>query len=99
MPERDKPSLVETLARGIAQRALGGLTRYAEQLLKRVLRLASLYLAGVVIALVGLVFLAIGVVKWLSVMVPTWLAWLMVGIVLFLLGAVLTLTAFLASRS
>ncbi|WP_455284434.1 phage holin family protein [[Eubacterium] cellulosolvens] len=99
MPEHDKSSLVETIARAIARRALGGLSRYAQQLLKRLLRLAGLYAAGVAVAIFGLAFLAVGVVKWLAMMVPSWLAWLVVGVVLLLLGVVLTLTAFLASKS
>jgi len=99
MPEDEKPSLLEALTRSLIQRALGGLSRYAEQLLRRLLRLAGLYLAGFMLAVVGLVFLALGVVRWLTLLVPSWLAWLMVGIVLFLLGVVLTMAAYIASRS
>lgn len=98
MPERDTRSLLEILIRGIAERALGGINRYAERLVKRVLRLAGLYLAGLVVALGGVVFLAIGAVKWLAVMIPSWLAWLIVGVIMLLLGVVLALTAFVASR-
>jgi hypothetical protein len=97
MPEDDKQSLLETIVRAIARRALRGLDRYAQQILKRLLRLAGLYVAGVAVALFGIGFLAVGAVKWLAIVVPSWLAWLIVGIILFLLGAVLTLTAFLAS--
>ena len=98
MPEQDEPSLVETIARAIARRALGGLSRYAEQILKSILRLAGLYVAGLVVALIGVGFLAMGVVKWLAMMLPSWLAWLIVGIILLLLGMVLTLATLVASR-
>lgn len=99
MPESEKRSLVETLARVVAQRALGGLSRYVERLFGRFLRLAGLYMAGLVVALIGLVFLAAGAVKWLAMIIPNWLAWLIVGVVLLLMGVVLTLATFLASRS
>ncbi len=99
MPEREKPSLLETLVRAIAERALGGLSRYVEKLVKRILRVAGLYIAGLVVALAGVVFLAVGIVKWLAMIVPSWLAWLMVGLVMLLLGIVLTLATFVASRS
>ncbi len=99
MPEDEKPSLLEALVRSIAQRAFGGLGRYAEKLVRRVLRIVGLYIAGLVVALVGVVFLAIGIVKWLAIMVPSWLAWLIVGLVMLLLGMVLTLATFVASRS
>jgi len=99
MPEDDKSSILETIMRAIARRVLGGLSRYAEQILKRLLRLAGLYAAGIVIALLGIGFLAAGAAQWLATIVPGWLAWMIVGIILFLWGVVLTLTAFLATRS
>jgi len=98
MPENEKPSLLEALVRAIVERALGGLNRYFERIVKRILRAAGLYIAGLVVALAGLIFLAIGVVKWLAMMVPSWLAWLIVGLVMFLLGVVLALATFVASR-
>ena len=99
MPEHEKPSLLETLLRGIAERALGGLSRYAEQIMKRLLRLAGLYFAGAVVVLLGVAFLAVAAVKWFTLIVDIWLAWTIVGIVLFLIGTVLTLAALLVSRS
>lgn len=99
MPEREKPSLLEALVRAIIERALGGLNRYVERIMKRILRVAGLYIAGLVVSLAGLIFLAVGVVKWLAMIVPSWLAWLIVGLVMFLLGVVLTLATFVASRS
>jgi len=99
MPEHEKPSLIETLIRGITERALGGLNRYIERIVKKLLRLAGLYIAGIVVILLGVAFLAVGVVKWLTLIIPNWLAWTFVGIILFLFGLVLALAAFLASRS
>jgi len=98
LPEKDKESLVETVVRVIVQRALGGLSRYAERFIKRVLRLTGMFIAGVVVALIGVAFLAVGVVKWLAELLPSWLAWLIVGIILLLLGVILTLATFVASR-
>jgi uncharacterized protein involved in cysteine biosynthesis len=99
MSESGKSSLLDTLVRAIAQRTMGTFAKYVQRVVRRVLRLAGLYAAGVLIAIIGLIFLAIGVVKWLAMIVPSWLAWLMVGIVLLLLGVVFVLAAFLASKS
>ena len=99
MSEDNKPSLIETIVRAVAQRTMGTVGKYVERVVRRVLRLAGLYAAGLLIAIIGLVFLAVGVVKWLAMIVPSWLAWLMVGIIMLLLGLVFVLTAFLASRS
>ena len=98
MPEDEKSSIFEVLLRAVAQRALGFLNRYVDRAVKRALRMAGLYMAGLVIALVGVVFLATGVVKWLAMIVPSWLAWIIVGIVLLLWGTVLTLATFVASK-
>ncbi len=98
MPEDERPSIIEALVRAIAHRALGFLNRYVDRAVKRALRMAGLYVAGLVIALVGVIFLATGVVKWLAMLVPSWLAWIIVGIVLLLWGTVLTLATFVASK-
>ena len=99
MSETSKSSLIETIVRAVAQRAMGTVTKYVERVVRRVLRLAGLYITGLLIAIIGLIFLAIGVVKWLATIVPSWLAWLVVGIIMLLLGVVFVLAAFLASKS
>ena len=99
MSETSKSSLLETIVRAVAQRAMGTVTKYVERVVRRVLRLAGLYITGLLIAIIGLIFLAIGVVKWLATIVPSWLAWLIVGIIMLLLGVVFVLAAFLASKS
>ncbi len=99
MPEDEKSSIFEVLLRAVAQRALGFLNRYVDRAVKRALRMAGLYMAGLVIALIGIIFLATGIVKWLAMMIPSWLAWTIVGIVLLLWGMVLTLATFAASKS
>jgi hypothetical protein len=99
MPEDEKSSIIEALVRAIAQRALGFLNRYVDRAVKRALRMAGLYMAGLVIALIGIIFLATGIVKWLAMIIPSWLAWTIVGIVLLLWGMVLTLATFAASKS
>jgi hypothetical protein len=98
MPEDEKSSIFEVLLRAVAQRALGFLNRYVDRAVKRALRMAGLYMAGLVIALIGIIFLATGIVKWLAMMIPSWLAWIIVGIVLLLWGTVLTLATFVASK-
>ncbi len=80
-------------------RALGGIGKSVERFVKRTLRLAGLALAGVVITILGVAFLAIGAVNWLALLMPSWLAWLIVGIVLFLLGLALALLTLLSLRS
>lgn len=74
------------------------ITKSVQRFVKRTLRLAALILAGVVVTLLGVLFLAVGVVKWLAILVPSWLAWVIVGIIIFLLGLALMLLAFVSWR-
>jgi uncharacterized protein involved in cysteine biosynthesis len=99
MSETSKSTLLETIVRAVAQRTMGSVTKYVERVVRRVLRLAGLYVTGLLITIIGSIFLAIGVVKWLATIVPSWLAWLIVGIIMLLLGVVFVLAAFLASKS
>ena len=99
MPDRDDSTLLERILSAISSRIIGGVAKSAERLVKRALRLLAMALAGVLIASLGISFIAVGAVKWLANLMPSWLAWAIVGIVLLLLGIVLMLGALLSSRS
>lgn len=77
--------------------ALGGVAKPVESFVKGLARSIGLILAGVVIAVIGLGFVAVGAVRWLSALMPSWLAWVIVGIILLLLGFSVTMST-LASR-
>jgi len=98
LPEREKPTLIEKIVQGIFRQAISSVGRFAENYARRMLRMVALVLAGIVIAVLGIAFLAVGTVKWFAIMMPSWLGWLVVGIVLLLLGIALTLIA-LVTRS
>jgi uncharacterized membrane protein len=98
LPEKGSSTLFERLARLVLQQALGGIAKPAERLAKRVARAIGLILAGVVISVIGIAFLAVGAVKWLSMLMPSWLAWVLVGIILVLVGVTVTATTYSAGR-
>lgn len=99
MPEPEKPTLAERLAKLILREALGGIAKPAERFVKRLARAMGLILAGIVIALIGVGFVSVGAVKWLSALMPAWLAWVIVGIMLLLIGITVTATTFASGRS
>jgi hypothetical protein len=99
LPEEDKPTLVERLVLLVLRRTVGGVVKGAERFLKRMLRMVAMALAGITIALLGVAFLAVGAVKWFSILMPSWLAWTIVGIILLLLGAILALATVIGSRA
>lgn len=98
MPEQDKANLIERIILVVVRQAFGGIAKNAERFVKRSLRWLSLALAGVVLAILGVGFLAVGAVKWFTLIMPGWLAWTIVGIILLLLGLVLTFATLASSR-
>jgi hypothetical protein len=89
LPEHEKPNFIERLILTVIRQSLGGVAKTAEKFIKRMVRLAVMALAGAVIAVLGVAFIAIGAVKWFSILMPSWLAWAIVGVVLLLLGGLL----------
>jgi hypothetical protein len=98
LPEKETSNLFERLARLILREALGGIAKPMERLAKRVARAVGLILAGVVISVLGIAFLAVGAVKWLAILMPGWLAWVLVGVILFLVGVTVTAVTFSTGR-
>ena len=98
MPEKETSNLFERLARLVLREVLGGIAKPAERLAKRVARAVGLILAGVVISVLGIAFLAVGAVRWLAILMPAWLAWVLVGIILFLVGVTVTAVTYSTGR-
>ncbi len=99
MPEPEKPALAEKFVKLILREALGGVAKPVEHFVKRLVRSVALIMGGIVIAVIGIAFVAVGAVRWLSTLMPTWLAWAIVGIMLLLIGVTVTTTAYASGRS
>ncbi len=97
MPEAERSELVKKLIKYILREALGSARKPVEGFVKGLARAVGLILAGVVISVIGIAFFAVGAVKWLSSLMPSWLAWAIVGIILLLIGITVTTTT-LATR-
>jgi len=99
LPESENSTLAEKLVKLILREALSGVVKPAERFVKRLVRSVALILGGIVIALIGIAFVAVGAVRWLSGLMPTWLAWAIIGIMLLLIGVTVTTTAYASGRS
>jgi len=97
--EKEKNGVVERLISMVIQQAFGGIAKGAERFVKRALRWVGLVIAGIVVAVLGVGFIAVGAVKGLALAVPSWEAWLIVGLFLFLIGLVLALLTLVSSRN
>jgi len=99
LPEEERVSFLDRMLKVIVHEALGGIAKPAERFAKRIARAVGLILGGIVLAILGVAFVSVGAVKWLSVLMPVWLAWLLVGIILFLIGIIVTMTTLASGRS
>ncbi|MGA2627200.1 MAG: phage holin family protein [Candidatus Bathyarchaeia archaeon] len=99
MSESENPTLAEKLVKLILREAISGVVKPAEHFVKRLVRSVALILGGIVIALIGIAFVAVGAVRWLSGLMPTWLAWAIIGIMLLLIGVTVTTTAYASGRN
>jgi hypothetical protein len=99
LPDEEEPTLVEKMLLLVMRQIIGGVTKSVGRFIKRALRMLVMALAGVTIAVIGIAFLAVGAVKWFSMLMPSWLAWGIVGVILLLAGVILALTTIIGSRS
>jgi lipopolysaccharide export LptBFGC system permease protein LptF len=99
LSETEKTSFLDRFVKLIVREALGGIAKPAERFAKRMARAVGLILGGIVLAIIGVAFMSVGAVKWLSALMPAWLAWLIVGIILFLVGIIVTTATFASGRS
>ncbi len=89
----DEKSFIEKIFQELIRRTLGKVSESIERSIKRAVRKAAIAFGGVIIALLGFTFLAVGIIKGLSLLMPNWLAWSLVGIIILLVGISLTLAS------
>jgi hypothetical protein len=93
LPEKENETFAERLAQrailSVLGQTIGNIGKFVEPTVKRWKRTVVLMLSGVVVTVLGVAFLAVGTVKWLAILMPSWLAWMIVRIILLLLGVTL----------
>jgi type IV secretory pathway VirB2 component (pilin) len=89
LSEREKSTFLDRFIQSILRRAMDRIVESAERYTKRLLRTFGMILGGIAIALLGVAVITVGIVKWFALFMPSWLAWLVMGIFLILIGTVL----------
>ena len=90
MPEdREKPAFWEKLVDVIMHKTVDNFVDSLAHYSKKFVRTAAMIIAGIAIATLGVALIAVGAAKWFAQFLPPWLAWIIVGILLILVGAVL----------
>lgn len=98
MPEHRESSILDRLFNIIFREVFAELRGYLQKQMRRFFRIALLCFLGAALAAGGLLFLALGFVKYLSLLMPSWLAWILVGLIVFFLGIVLAMVARIKSQ-
>ena len=89
MSEREKSTFLDRFIQSILRRTMYSIVESAERYTKRLARTFAMILGGIAIAMLGVASIAVGIVKWFALFMPSWLAWLVMGIFLVLIGVVL----------
>jgi hypothetical protein len=79
-----------------AQEALGG---YIKNKIKRALKIIAAALTAVILLAMGVIFVCVGLIRYLSSIVPPWSAWIFVGIIVGMIGLLLLLVSLLYLRT
>ena len=73
-----------------AREAVGG---YVKEKIKQVLKTIAVAVAAIVFLSTGVIFVCVGLIRYLSLIVPSWLAWIFVGIIVAMIGLLLLLVS------
>ena len=87
--DEEKSTFMERLVSLIMRRTVDNLVDSLGHYSKKLVKTAAMILAGIAIAMLGITIVAIGIVKWFALFLPPWLAWVIVGIILLIIGALL----------
>lgn len=68
-----------------------GVRNFILEVTKPLIKKIVLVAIGAVLIVLGIIFICISVVNYLLIYVPAWMAWLLVGLIVFLGGCVLFL--------
>jgi len=75
-----------------AQEAVGG---YVKDKIKQVLKTIAVAVTAIVFLATGVIFICVGLIRYLSLIVPSWLAWIFIGIIVAMIGLLLLLVSLL----
>ncbi|HUO43041.1 MAG TPA: phage holin family protein [Methylomirabilota bacterium] len=87
--EEEKPAFWEKLLNVVLRKTVDNFVDSFDHYSKKFVRSAALILGGIAIAMLGIAAIAVGVAKGLTLFLPAWLAWVIVGVLLMLIGTVL----------
>jgi uncharacterized membrane protein HdeD (DUF308 family) len=89
LSEREKSTFLDRFIQSILRRTINSIVESAERYTKRLVRTFAMILGGIAIAMLGVASITVGIIKWFALFMPSWLAWLVMGIFLILIGTVL----------
>ncbi len=65
---------------------------YISEIVRSMVRKIAIAMVGAILTLIGVIFICISLVRILSIYLPDWAAWLLVGLGVLILGALLSMS-------
>ncbi len=93
MTQDAKSTVIRRAIQELIRRVLDSLSGAIGQPLRHAMRKVAFLFGGILVALLGLTLLTIGVIKGLALFMPSWLSWILVGVIILLAGLVLALAS------
>ncbi len=85
-------SLFSFIFERIAKEIDAKIKSYISEIVKSMVRKIAVAMVGAILTLIGVVFICISFVRYLSIYVPDWAAWLIVGLAVLAVGSLVSMS-------
>jgi len=84
-------ALISTLFRKFIDDLSERVRTYLFDAIKPILRKVIQAIIGTSLVIIGVIFICVSLVKYLSINIPAWMAWGLVGVIIFIIGIILSM--------
>ena len=95
MPKDFLNAILKKISSSILAEAQEAVGSYVKDKIKRALKIIAAALTAVILLATGVIFVCVGLIRYLSSIVPPWSAWIFVGIIVGMIGFLLLLVSLL----
>ena len=99
MPKDFLNAILKKISSSILEEAQEAVGSYVKDKSKRALKIIAAALTAVILLATGVIFVCVGLIRYLSSIVPSWLAWTIVGIIVAMIGVLLLLVSLLSLKT
>jgi len=92
-------AILKKISSTVLEEAREAVGNYVKDKIKQVLKTIAIAVTGAILLAAGIIFFCIGSIRYLSSILPSWLAWTMIGIFVAMIGLLLLLVSLLSLKT